>query len=62
MKRDVLGDRELDAVSGGNGIMGMMNQIMQMIGEQISGPAGPVQDGPTKLFQETLNQVSKNAG
>jgi hypothetical protein len=61
-KRDVLGDRELDAVSGGT-MMDMLNQAIHAFQIATDPGGGPVQvDGPTKLFQETLNQVSKNAG
>ena len=59
-RSDVLGERELDAVSGGTVLLEMISTVLKGIAGSTGGGA-PV-DGPTQLFQQTVQEVAKGTG
>ena len=59
-KSDVLGDRELDAVSGGMsiaGLVGLVDQFIKAAGGGTSGGGGG-QNDPAQQFQQLLQQLT----
>jgi hypothetical protein len=58
-KSDVLGERELDCVSGGMSWLPIVvAQVLAMIKGADGGTSGGGQDGPAQQFQQILQQVS----
>jgi hypothetical protein len=57
-KSDVLGDRELDAVSGGMSIAGLVGLVDQFIKAAGGGTSGGGQDPPAQQFQQLLQQLT----
>ena len=57
-KSDVLGDRELDAVSGGMSIAGLVGLVDQFIKAAGGGTSGGGQDPAAQQFQQLLQQVT----
>ena len=57
-KSDVLGERELDAVSGGMSIAGLVGLVDQFIKAAGGGTSGGGQDPPAQQFQQLLQQLT----
>jgi hypothetical protein len=57
-KSDVLGERELDAVSGGMSIAGLVGLVDQFIKAAGGGTSGGGQDPAAQQFQQLLQQVT----
>jgi hypothetical protein len=57
-KSDVLGERELDAVSRGMSIAGLVGLVDQFIKAAGGGTSGGGQDSAAQQFQQLLQQLT----
>jgi hypothetical protein len=59
-KSDVLGERELDAVSGGMSWLPILvAQVVAMIKNDDGGTSGGGQNGPAQQFQQIVQQLTQ---
>ena len=64
-KSDVLGERELDAVSGGSisiaGLVGLVEAVINVAGGGQQSGGGGGQNDPAQMFQQILQQLTQGA-